>query len=120
MTGNDKAERNARLSAAHHMAGGVRIAALHGEIDYDAQDILRQALLPEGEPVLPVVADISGVSFMDSSGINVLLRASQQISQAQSWLRIAAPNESVRRVLSLTGADTVIDCHPTVEDALNA
>ncbi|MEV7676713.1 STAS domain-containing protein [Streptomyces sp. NPDC088752] len=120
MTSNDKASRPARLSVAGRVADGVRIATLHGEIDHDEQDILREALLPEGQPVLPVVADMSGVSFMDSSGINVLLRVSQQISQAQSRLRIAAPTDSVRRVLSLTGADTVIPCHPTLEDALNS
>ncbi|KOX35880.1 MULTISPECIES: STAS domain-containing protein [unclassified Streptomyces] len=116
MTSNDRADWPARLSAVHRVVDGVRIATLHGEIDYDETDILRQALLPEGQPVLPVVADMSGVTFLDSSGINVLLRISQQVSR----LRIAAPTESVRRVLALVGADTVIDCHPTVEDALHA
>ncbi|MFD5110533.1 STAS domain-containing protein [Streptomyces cinereoruber] len=116
MTSNDRAERSARLSAVCRVVDGVRIATLHGEIDYDETDILRQALLPEGQPILPVVADMSGVTFLDSSGINTLLRINQQVSR----LRIAAPTESVRRVLALVGADTVIPCHPTLEDALTA
>ncbi|WP_411075733.1 STAS domain-containing protein [Streptomyces sp. cmx-4-7] len=120
MTSNDKAGRAARLSVAHHVVHGARIVTLRGEIDYDEQDVLREALLPEGEPVLPVVADMSGVTFIDSSGINVLLRTSQQTAQAQSRLSIAAPTDSVRRVLSLTGADTVIPCHPALEDALRS
>ncbi|MFC8293853.1 STAS domain-containing protein [Streptomyces sp. NPDC057242] len=119
MTSNDKAERTARLSVAHRVVDGIRIVTLRGEIDYDEQDLLREALLPQGEPVLPVVADMSGVSFIDSSGINVLLRAGRQISRVQSRLRVAAPAESVRRVLSLVGADSFIPCHPTVEDALS-
>ncbi|MFC7965471.1 STAS domain-containing protein [Streptomyces cinereoruber] len=120
MTSNDKAERSARLSAVCRVVDGVRIAALHGEIDHDEMDVLREALLPEGEPVLPVVADMSGVTFLDSSGINALLTVHQQVSAVQAWLRLAAPTANVRRVLALIGVDTVIDCRPTLEDALNA
>ncbi|MFB7037469.1 MULTISPECIES: STAS domain-containing protein [unclassified Streptomyces] len=120
MTSNDEAERTARLSAVHRVVDGVRIAALHGEIDYDEQEVLREVLLPEGEPVLPVVADMSGVTFLDSSGINVLLAVHQRVSDTKGRLRIAAPTDNVRRVLALVGVDAVIPCHPTVEDALNA
>ncbi|MFI9122281.1 STAS domain-containing protein [Streptomyces bikiniensis] len=102
------------------MVDGIRIATLCGEIDHDGRDIPREALLPTGEPVLPVVAGMSGVTFMDSSALDVLLRASRQISRAQGRLRIAAPAPSVRRVPAPTGADTVIGCHPTLADALNA
>ncbi|WP_435190671.1 STAS domain-containing protein [Streptomyces sp. bgisy126] len=119
MTSNDKAGRTSRLSAEHRVVDGVRIATLRGEIDYDEQDVLREALLPEGEPVLPVVADMSGVTFLDSSGINMLLTIHQQVSDARGRLRIAAPTDTVRRVLALVGIDAVIPCHPTLEDALN-
>jgi len=78
------------------------------------------ALLPEGEPVLPVVADMRGVTFLDSSGINVLIRVHQQLSEAGFRLRIAAPTDTVRRVLSLVGIDTLVPCHSTLDDALNA
>ncbi|WP_432127644.1 STAS domain-containing protein [Streptomyces sp. bgisy082] len=120
MTSNDKASRVPRLSAAHRVVDGVRIATLHGEIDYDEGNILHEALLPEGEPILPVVADMSGVSFIDSSGINMLLTAHQQLSDAKGRLRLAAPTDNVLRVLALTGVDTVFPCHPTLQDALGA
>ncbi len=102
------------------MVDGVRVATLSGEIDYDEKDVLREALLPAGEPVLPVVADMSGVTFLDSSGINTLLAVHQQVSDARGRLRIAAPADNVRRVLALIGVDAVIPCHPTLEEALNA
>ncbi|MFI9122413.1 STAS domain-containing protein [Streptomyces bikiniensis] len=120
MTSNDKAGRTARLSATRRVVDGVRIATLRGEIDHDEQDVLREALLPEGDPALPVVADMSDVTFIDSSGINVLLRTSQQMARAHGRLSIAAPTDTVRRVLALTGTDTVIDCHATLEDALKS
>lgn len=118
--GNGNGDRVARLFAAGCVIDGVRIATLHGTIDYDERDILREALLPQGEPVLPVVADMGGVTFLDSSGINVLVAVHQRVSEAGRWLRIAAPTANVRRVLSMIGIDTVISCHPTLDDALNA
>ncbi len=66
------------------------------------------------------MADLSGVTFMDSSGINVFVAAYQQVSGVQGWLRIAGAQESVLRVLQMVGIDTLIPCHPTLEQALNA
>ncbi|MEW2128566.1 STAS domain-containing protein [Streptomyces sp. NPDC058369] len=120
MSSNDKGGRIVRLFAVHRVVDGVRITTLNGTIDLDEQDVLREALLPEGEPVLPVVADMRGVTFLDSSGINVLIRVHQQLSEAGFRLRIAAPTDTVRRVLSLVGIDTLIPCHSTLDDALNA
>ncbi|WP_405965642.1 STAS domain-containing protein [Streptomyces sp. NBC_00723] len=71
-------------------------------------------------PPLRIVADLSGVTFMDSSGINVFIAARLRVSQAQGWLRIAGAQETVLRLLQMVGVDTFIPCHPTVEQALNA
>lgn len=94
---------------------------LRGEIDHDVRDVLSEALRVEDEAVPPrIVADLSGVTFMDSSGINVFVAAHQQVSGADGWVRIAGAQESVLRVLQLVGVDTLISCHPTTEQALIA
>ncbi|MFJ6251722.1 MULTISPECIES: STAS domain-containing protein [unclassified Streptomyces] len=76
--------------------GSVRIAALHGEIDYDELDLLRGALLSEGEPVPPVVADMSGAIFLDSSGTDVLVALHQQVSDAKDRLRTCPGDHAAR------------------------
>jgi stage II sporulation protein AA (anti-sigma F factor antagonist) len=115
------ADRPDRLCAEHHLVEGVRVVTLRGEIDHDVQDVLSQALLGGQSAVPPrIVADLSGVTFMDSSGINVFVAAHQQVSVADGWVRIAGAQESVLRVLQLVGVDTVIPCHPTTEQALTA
>ncbi|MFC8794799.1 STAS domain-containing protein [Streptomyces cinereoruber] len=120
MSGHNKADLPSRLSAAHRTIDGIRVVTLHGEIDHTGKDVLRDALTQHETGAPPRgVADMSGVSFMDSSGINVLIFAHQHLADAQGWLRIA-PQEAVHRVLSLIGIDTVITCHPTLEDALGA
>ncbi|MFC8491553.1 STAS domain-containing protein [Streptomyces sp. NPDC057235] len=64
------------------------------EIDPTGRDVLRDALTQHRAGTPPrVVADMSGVSFMDSSGINVLIFAHQHLTDVQGWLRIAAPRK---------------------------
>ncbi|WP_328835306.1 STAS domain-containing protein [Streptomyces europaeiscabiei] len=120
MTDIENADRPGRLSVEHRMVDDVRIVTVQGEIDHTVKDVLSQALLSEDGTVAPrIVVDLSGVTFMDSSGINVFVTAYQQVSGVQGWLRIAGAQESVLRVLQLVGVDTFISCHPTTEQALN-
>ncbi|WP_346345431.1 STAS domain-containing protein [Streptomyces sp. SID5643] len=119
MSQHEKADRPGRLHTEHRMAGDIRVVTLRGEIDHDVQDVLSEALLVEGGAVPPrTVADLSGVTFMDSSGINIFVAAHQQASSADGWVRIAGAQRSVLRVLELVGVDTLIPCHPTTEQAL--
>jgi stage II sporulation protein AA (anti-sigma F factor antagonist) len=114
-----KEVRPGRLSIQQEEVEGVLVVTVHGEIDHDVKDVLSQALRSEDGMAPPrIVAELSGVTFMDSSGINVFVTAHQRVSGAQGWLRIAGAQESVMRLLHLVGIDEVIPCHPTLEQAL--
>lgn len=121
MAHTEQADRPSRLSADHRVVEGVRVVTLRGEIDHDVQDVLRGALLgADGAGPARIVADLSGVTFMDSSGINVFVAAHQHAADTQGWVRIAGAQPSVLRVLQLVGIDTLITCYPTTEQALTA
>ncbi|MFF5638438.1 STAS domain-containing protein [Streptomyces sp. NPDC012825] len=122
MTSNEKTDQAERLSVAHRVVDGIRVVTLRGEIDHTAKDTLADVLVPQDDTAAPprVVADLEGVSFMDSSGINAFILAHQHLTAQQGWLRIAGAQEAVQRVLALIGVDTVIDCRPTAEQAVNA
>jgi anti-anti-sigma factor len=109
------------LSIDHTTADGIRVLTLRGEIDHDVTNELTKALLTSDGATRPrTVLDLSDVTFMDSSGINVLIAAHQSMSDAHAWLRIAGAQNSVLRVFELVGLDQVIGCHSTVEQALTA
>ncbi|MER8059116.1 STAS domain-containing protein [Streptomyces sp. NPDC094022] len=55
---------------------------------------------------------------MDSSGINILISAHRALTGAGGWLRLAALSAPVLRTVQIVGLDTVIDCHPTLDQAL--
>ncbi|MEU5079537.1 STAS domain-containing protein [Streptomyces sp. DSM 40868] len=107
-----------RLSVFRSTIDGVAVVTVTGEIDHHTSGMLRDALTPAGPaPGTRTVADLSGVPFMDSSGINVLI-AGHQAHQPTGWLRLAGVRQSVLRTLEIVGLTPLIACYPSVRDAL--
>lgn len=83
--------------------------SVHGEIDlYTVPRLQRElaSVLATSEPVRLVV-DLSGVDFCDSTGVNVLLAAHRQAREKGGDLELAAPRPAVRKILQVTGLETV-------------
>ncbi|MCU1497917.1 MAG: hypothetical protein JWM47_1870 [Acidimicrobiales bacterium] len=78
-----------------------------GEIDLQTRGVLAEALeqLRAGPP--PTL-DLSGVTFMDSSGLAVLVNA----AVADDRLRVRDPSPIVQRVIQATGLDDVLHLVP--------
>ncbi|MEU7426290.1 STAS domain-containing protein [Streptomyces sp. NPDC040750] len=118
-TGTEHAEQpDGRLSVVATTTDGIRVLTLAGEIDHHTGDALRQALDVADVPQPRVVLDLSQLTFMDSSGINILLAAHRAFSEAGGWLRLAGPAGSVMRTMRIVGIDAVIDFHETLDQAL--
>ncbi|MFD5129730.1 STAS domain-containing protein [Streptomyces olindensis] len=125
MTRTEQADRPDHFSVEERVVDGVRVVTVRGEIDHDVQDKLRKALLGKDDEPVParIVADLTAVTFMDSSGLNVFVATHQHVSttsDAVGWVRIAGAQDSVMRVLQMTGVDRIIGCYPTTEQALTA
>lgn len=85
---------------------GTRTVRVSGEVDVSNASALREALdkaLEDGSR--DVVVDLSDVAYIDSTGIGVLVGASQRLAKADGTLRVANPQHNVARVLSLLGVD---------------
>ncbi|MFG3280364.1 STAS domain-containing protein [Streptomyces sp. NPDC048111] len=117
-TGTEHSRQPEQLSVTTTDADGVRVVTVAGEIDHDSGGPLRRTLTVTDASSLRTVVDLHQVTFMDSSGINILIHAHTELSAAGGWLRLAAPTTTVMRTLSIVGVDTVIDCRTTLEQAL--
>ncbi|WP_043180995.1 STAS domain-containing protein [Streptomyces sp. NRRL F-5123] len=107
------------VSAGLHPAGPVLITVA-GELDFsnsaDLRDVIRDTdFTPQG-----TVIDLTGVQYCDSTGITVLVTASQQAEKAGSPLALAGLGDSLRRVFAIAGLYEVFSCHPTVDEAVKA
>jgi stage II sporulation protein AA (anti-sigma F factor antagonist) len=107
------------LSVVSTTTDGIRVLTLAGEIDYDTGPALREALDAAGILRPRIVVDLSRVTFMDSTGINLFIAAHRTLTEAGGWIRLAAPSEAVLRTLQIVGVDTVIDCRETLRQALS-
>ncbi len=85
-------------------------AALGGEIDLstvtELQDRLDEAL--EGDPRV-VVLDLRQVSFLDSSGLRLILRLNKHQEERDGRLVLVRGGRRVARVLEITGADRELE-----------
>jgi anti-sigma B factor antagonist len=68
----------------------------------------------------PVVLDLSGLSFMDSTGMSVLLNARRRLTRQGRRMLVVCPSGPVMRVLELTSLVDTLHVHPTREAALGS
>ena len=87
---------------------GRKVITLRGEIDLSDVDDLSTRILAAVDPADNLVFDLSGVDFMDSSGIALLLDTVNSVADAE----IRSPSRQVRRVLEASGLSTVLRIVP--------
>jgi len=101
------------LSVTSRSQGDHLVLALAGEIDlYTAPRLQTEltAALAAAESG-QIVVDMSGVEFCDSTGMNVLLAAHRQATEKGGDLTLAAPRAPVRKILEVTGLQSVFTIH---------
>ena len=82
---------------------GTLAAYLSGEIDHHAAQSLRREIDAQVDDRLPelLTLDFSGVTFMDSSGVGLILGRHRHIGSLGGRLTVQNPPPAVRRMLDL-------------------
>lgn len=98
------------------------VIRLNGPLDVYAAPPLRRALtglIAEGHDLL--VIDMLGVTFVDSTGLGILVGALKRLrSRGEGELRIVADHDPVLRVMRMTGLFDVFRPYASIADALAA
>jgi anti-anti-sigma factor len=88
--------------------------ALTGEIDAHTAVLLRDALVPA-----PLIGDLrvdfSGVTFIDSSGLRVVLEVHQTLDRDGRRLVLVDPSRPVARLLELAGLVSHLHIEPPLD-----
>jgi len=85
---------------------GLVVAAV-GDLDASTVEVLDEAIRQaEGADAQEIVVDLSGLTFMDSSGLRAILQAHARSQADSNRLRLVRGPRRVQRVFELTGMDS--------------
>jgi anti-anti-sigma factor len=99
---------------------GYVVVSLAGELDLYNANAVREALLECcAENPERLIVDLSGVKFIDSTALGVLIEARTRLANKKAFL-LAAPGLETRRALEISGLDRHFSVHESLEQARTA
>jgi anti-sigma B factor antagonist len=99
---------------------GSVIVSLAGELDlYNAHEVRDALLQCCAESPTRLIVDLSGVKFIDSTALGVLIEARTKLENRRGFL-LAAPGLETKRALEISGLDRHFAVHDTLDAALAA
>ncbi|MDR6972043.1 STAS domain-containing protein [Leifsonia shinshuensis] len=97
---------------------GVAVLVAEGRINMvTAPELKREVQDAVNGGNARVAVDLSGVEFIDSSGLGALVSGLKTARTAGGDLRLASASEQVSSVLRLTNLDRILRIHSSVDDA---
>ena len=102
-------------------AGGAERIAVSGELDAYTAPQLRKLI----DEVLDttstdVVVDLSATTFIDSTGLGVLVGGLKRVRAHEGSLRLVCTQERILKIFRITGLTKVFPIHTSVEEAVSA
>ena len=95
------------MSVEINVTGEVVTAYLKGELDHHTAREMREAVDNAIELNMPtlLVLDFSGISFMDSSGIGLVMGRYKKLLKSGAELHITGVNPTINKVMRLAGLE---------------
>jgi anti-sigma B factor antagonist len=114
--------RDDQMEIAQERDGEVIVVKLSGRLDSStakpAEDGLAAAIVGAEGP--RVVIDLTGLAYISSAGLRVLLLTNKKIKNAGGRLALCGVAASVREVFSISGFDTILSLQPGRSAAIAA
>ncbi len=107
-----------RLQIAAEKISGVVVINVEGEMDVYTIGKLKEAIsMVTQSGVISLAMNLGLVTYMDSSGLGLLLGLHKQLVKSHGHLVVAGPSGAVREVLRATNADRLLKIVNTKEEA---
>ena len=89
--------------------GNVSTVFLNGEIDMDVTESAKEVILPLIEAGKEVHLNLKDVSYMDSSGISVLIESHQQALEKGNKVIVKEVSKSVLKVIMMAKLEQILN-----------
>ena len=97
--------------------GEWTVVTAAGEVDIATSPALSQAMQESIADTTRLVVDLGRVSFLDSTGLGVLVKALNACNEDGSELRLVVTDPNVLKVFEVTALDDVFSIHQSLGDA---
>jgi anti-sigma B factor antagonist len=88
---------------------GRPVVCLRGELDAHNADTLRAVLGEQLDQTPTLIVDMSGLSFIDSTGLGVLVGALRRARSLGGDISLVVTKPTIRKVLTMTGLDRTFE-----------
>jgi len=99
---------------------GVTVVGLSGELDAGTAQVAQQQILPHVVSGGKLLLDMSGVGYMSSAGLRLLLSTYRQASAGGSKLMMVGLSEELKDTMSMTGFLSFFKTSETIDSGLAA
>jgi anti-sigma B factor antagonist len=101
-------------------AGDVHVVELQGELDANTSPVAQQQILPLATSGSRILLDMSGVSFMSSAGLRLLLSTYRQVASQGGTVALAGLSEDLKDTMSMTGFLSFFNLYETADSGVQA
>ncbi len=109
------------MKLSHQNFEHISLLTLSGEFTADDTEQFRRATQERvSNGARHIVLDIENVDFIDSAGLEALLRLQERLGEQAGQLRLIKLDPSVERILALTRLDLAFETHESVEQAVRS
>ena len=84
-----------------------------------APKVKSEFVILHNEGVNNLILDLSGVNFVDSSGLSAILTANRLWSEGQAFILTGIQHDSVKKLIAISRLDTVLNIIPTVSESID-
>ncbi|HUO45712.1 MAG TPA: STAS domain-containing protein [Acidimicrobiia bacterium] len=108
----------AKLEIEQQEKNGWAVLSPAGEIDLASVELLETRLADLARNSIDrVLIDLTGVTFLDSTGLRTLLSAHTRLAEEGGTLALVVSGGPVERLLDITGVGSTLTIHPSLEAA---
>jgi anti-sigma B factor antagonist len=102
-------DQQAGLSVTVDRGDSGPVVIVKGEIDLETSPELSAVLATLEPPGGDADVDLSGVTYIDSTGLRALLTARDAAREAGGSLRVSATSSIVARLIEITGCNELLE-----------
>jgi len=101
-------------------SGEVTLVEMAGDIDSNTAPQAQEQILPLVQPAAKILLDMSGVEYMSSAGLRMLLSMYRQVSRHNGGIVLVGLAEEIKDTMSVTGFLNFFTIRDTVDEGLKA